>query len=321
MKKLYILILAVLTTACIYEFKERELSDAGYAKWRDNFFDYALKEGISEETLNQTLLQTNFDKSYSDSDRKQLNSKQTLSEYYHNHFNQKLLDQARKLKEQNRDLFALVAMEFKVPAQYILALWAIETKYGTYMGEKDVIEALANLTYDGRREKLFKSELIYALKMLDNAEVFPEDFVGSWAGASGQIQFLPSSFYKYGYDFSNDGIIDIWHDRSDIVASAANYLASLGWDEKLPPLYEVKIDNEEVIKYLNKKRKLAKLLNKFNIEKLDASAFNNYELEQKVQLIQVDSRYFVLFSNYEIINHWNRSQLFAINVSLFAEKI
>src|SRR6185437_8494547 len=130
---------------------------------------------------------------------------------------------------QNWPLLQRVQQRFNVQPRFIVALWAVESNFGKVMGNYSVISALATLGFEGRRTALFRSELIAALRIIDQGHIHPDAMLGSWAGAMGQCQFMPTTFLNYAVDFDGDGRRDIWNDRADVLASIANYISRLGW--------------------------------------------------------------------------------------------
>jgi membrane-bound lytic murein transglycosylase B len=296
-------------------FKEKSVS---FHDWQLDIKDKAIKQGVSEQTFDQAFVDVKPKIQFNKIDQKQYKRKQSFDEYYNNHVNNSRINKARKLLKENQDLLNQVEQKFNVPKQYILALWGIETDYGRQTGNFYVIESLANLAYNSRRKDFFEYELINALKMIDSNSIEIEDFYGSWAGASGQCQFIPSSYYKYGYDGDNDGDIDIWDNYNDILSSIANYLATLNWDKNLPWGYKVEYDNNLVKS--NESLDLKILVNK-GLAKKNGENFTEHELTQKVKIITLDNELFITFNNFDILWDWNHSNYFAATVGKFAEKI
>ena len=141
---------------------------------------------------------------------------------------------ARRLMAEHAALLDEVAAKYKVQKRFIVALWGIESDFGRITGGFPVVAALATLAYDGRRSAFFRKELLLALDILQQGHIAPADMKGSWAGAMGQNQFMPSSFHAFAVDHNGDGHKDIWTTRGDVFASAANYLSSAGWREGMP---------------------------------------------------------------------------------------
>ncbi|ANU82927.1 lytic transglycosylase [Aggregatibacter actinomycetemcomitans] len=222
--------------------------------------------------------------------------------------------------------------KFSVPKNYLLALWGMESSFGYYQGNYDVLSTLATLAFDGRRESLFSKEFIAAMKILQRDHIQRYKMLGSWAGAMGQTQFMPSSYLSYAADGNNDGAKNIWTDHYDVFASIANYLHTVGWNENLPwgvevvltqPLDMALAGTEE-----NKKRSLSDWQNmgvtlKYQTpqtqQKLTALSGT-----QDLWLVRPDrelGRAFLVSNNYRTLLHWNKSNYFAVSIGMFADRI
>jgi membrane-bound lytic murein transglycosylase B len=139
------------------------------------------------------------------------------------------VEKGREALEQNRALLTKVYERYGVQPSILVALWGIETDFGRSVGGYPVIDAVATLAYQGRRTAFFRRELLHALRIVDQGHISPDKMMGSWAGAMGQLQFMPSSFQAFAVDYDGDGRVDLWNSLSDVFASAANYLAKAGW--------------------------------------------------------------------------------------------
>jgi membrane-bound lytic murein transglycosylase B len=162
-------------------------------------------------------------------DRKQPETTMTQDEYVAKIVNDARIAEGKEQLEANREVLTAISQQYGVQPSYIVALWGIESNFGRNTGNFMVVHSLATLAFDGRRSDFFRGELINALKILDQDHIEPVDMQGSWAGAMGQCQFMPSSFLRYAVDYDHDGKRDIWNNNSDIFASIANYLKSEGW--------------------------------------------------------------------------------------------
>jgi len=293
-------------------------SKVSFNDWQSDVKSKAIKSGVNEATFDEAFDKVKPKTKFKKIDQKQYKSKKTFEQYYQNHVNNLRVKNARKLSKQNKDILIEVENKFDVPKKYILALWGIETDYGRQTGNFYVIESLANLAYNSRRQDFFESELINALKMVDDNVITIDQFNGSWAGATGQCQFIPSSYYKYGFDGNDDGVIDIWKNKDDIFSSIANYLATLNWDPKLPWGYKVKYN-----KNISNKKEYINLqgLASNGLIKTNGSNFTKYELNQEVRFINLDNELYITFKNFDILWDWNHSNYFAATVGKFAEKI
>jgi membrane-bound lytic murein transglycosylase B len=200
-----------------------------FASWLAGVRREALSLGIRPATLDQALAGVQPIPRVLELDRRQPERVLSFADYVKQVVNPARIAQARRKYAENRRLLDEVGAKFGVQPRFIVALWGIESDFGQLTGGFPVIGALATLAYDGRRSAFFRGELMAALKILDRGEVAPEAMLGSWAGAMGQSQFMPSSYLLYAVDWRGDGHRDIWHSREDVLASIANYLSRLGW--------------------------------------------------------------------------------------------
>src|SRR5215212_9270261 len=189
----------------------------------------ATAQGIRPGTIDVAFRSVQFLPRVVELDRKQPERKFTFAEYLAKVVTQQRLDDARQKLVENGTLLQHVWQRFQVQPRFFVALWGVESDFGRTMGSYSVPAALATLAFEGRRGPMFRAELIAALKILDQGNVRTDSMVGSWAGAMGQCQFMPSTFLSYAVDFDGDGRRDIWNNRTDVLGSIANYLARLGW--------------------------------------------------------------------------------------------
>src|SRR5438874_2378660 len=189
----------------------------------------ALALGIRPATVDLAFRYIQFLPHVIELDRRQPEHKMTFAEFIAKVVNPQRLDDARRNLGENSPLLQRVQQRFNVQPRFIVALWAVESDFGKTQGSYSVPAALATLAYEGRRGSLFRGELIAALKVLDQGHIRPENMLGSWAGAMGQCQFMPSTFLSYAVDFDGDGPRDIWNNRADVLGSIATYLARLVW--------------------------------------------------------------------------------------------
>ena len=207
--------------------------------------------------------------------------------------------------------------------RFIVALWGIETDFGRYLGGFPVIPALASLAYDGRRSTYFRKELFNALTVIDQGHIAAKDMMGSWAGAMGQNQFMPSSFLRYAVDYDGDGRRDIWGTHADIFASSANYLSKVGWrgDQtwgrriRLPGGFDRALVGLKVRKGLRDWQNLG-------VRRPDGRDLPTRNLRSSIlQLGGVNGSAYVVYDNFHAILRWNRSNLFATAVGILADRI
>jgi len=256
-------------------------------------------------------------------DRNQPEYKQTLKQYLDARVTQNRIEMGQKLMREHRPLLEEVAEKYKVQPRFIVALWGMETNYGRFMGSFEIIPSLVTLVYDGRREKFFKKELVHALKILEEGHIELENFKGSWAGAMGQCQFMPSSFRNYAVDYDGDGKKDIWSTKADVFASAANYLSGYGWkvDETwgrevmLPDDFDRTLAAKKVKKPLPEWAKLG-------VKNVDGSPLPSRAVVGRVLIPDNnEGRVFMAYSNVDTTLRWNKADYFAIAVGTLADEI
>ncbi len=256
-------------------------------------------------------------------DRKQPEFTQTFEEYMANRITAKLVEEGRRYYGENREILERVGETFGVQPRFIVALWGVETRFGKYTGGFPVVAALATLAFDGRRSAYFRGELLDALTILDQGHIEVGEMMGSWAGAMGQSQFMPSSFLRYAIDFDGDSRRDIWTTKADVFASAANYLAQSGWRDdqtwgrkvSLPAGFDKGLADLDVVKRLSAWQALG-------VRREDGGDLPKRDLEASLVLPGgEDGPAYVIYSNYRTILKWNRSNYFAVSVGHLADLI
>jgi len=206
-----------------------KVQDKEFEIWLEGVRAEARQLGISEKVIQSALKDVQPVRRIIERDRSQAEFKLTLPVYLNRVVTQQTIGRGRDMARQHRDLLARVSRKYGVQSRVILAIWGIETRFGAVKADVPIIPSIATLAYDRRRSKYFRSQLISILKMLDKGFIEQENLLGSWAGAMGQPQFMPSSYLAYAQDFDGDGRRDIWKNTGDILASIANYLAVHGW--------------------------------------------------------------------------------------------
>ena len=223
------------------------------------------------------------------------------------------------------------SQKFGVPKNYLMALWGMESSFGYYQGSYDVLSVLATLAFDGRRESLFSKEFIAAMKMLQRDHIQRHKMLGSWAGAMGQTQFMPSSYLSYAADGNNDGEKNIWTEHYDVFASIANYLHTVGWNDKLPWGVEVALTQPLDMALSGTEEGKQRSLSSWQSMGV-ALKYQTPETRQKLTalsgvdlwLVRPDKelgRAFLVTNNFRTLLHWNKSNYFAISIGMFADKI
>ncbi len=299
-------------------------ADNDFKKWLNLTKKDAIAFGISEKTYLDSIEKI-----------KKVNSKVlhyynnqpefkiSFKEYFRKNISEKRIQKGKYLIKENYKLLNNVKKKFNVPIEIIVAIWGIETNYGTFTGNFNVLESLSTLAFSSKRKNYFKKEFLNALKILDNGFISKEFLVGSWAGAMGQSQFMPSSYLEYAYDFSKDNKTDIWHSKSDIFASISNYLEKNGWKENEPWSFSLKKNEFIKIKNLKKEKIAYDILLKENIlDKKTLNSFKTFSYGQvKIKDKNNSEKYFIVFDNFDIIKKYNNSDFYALVVGELANKL
>ncbi len=283
----------------------------------------AYTAGISQKTINNSLIKAKLNTQVLQLDRKQPEFTTSFADYFNRRVTEQRVAQGRALLIKHRDLLTAVEREYGVPAPYLLAFWGLETNYGNYFGNIPVIDSLSTLACDARRSNFFTIELINALRILDEGAIAPEKMVGSWAGAMGHVQFMPSAFLQNAVDFDGDHKRDLWNSTPDAMASAAKFLQHLGWQNGSSWGREVKLPTE--FPFLEAGLKNSKLLSEWT--KLGVTRADNTALPQVniTASLLVPSGHqgpaFLVYDNFDVIMRWNRSEFYAIAVGQLADQI
>ena len=292
--------------------------------WRGALRTEALAKGISAALFDEAFQNVSPIARVIELDRNQPEFTLTLSTYLQKVVSETRAKKARIRLEEHKDILAEVSAKYDVQPRFIVALWGIETNFGQHTGGFSVIAALATLAHDGRRSAYFRKELLNALTILQEGHIKPADMKGSWAGAMGQSQFMPSSFLSYATDWDGDGRRDIWTTQNDVFASIANYLSSVGWRNDLTWGREVKVPVGLNAASLSK-AKTKKTMDEWRalgVTSADGSPLPKRNLTSRLVVpAKSDGRAFLAYKNYDNILKWNRSNYFAIAVGTLADNI
>ena len=333
-KKLAVILLsASLSTSVLAEQKTQADFDVYVAALKKE----ALEKGYDESLFDQALATAKFKKKVISADKNQPEVKETLETYLPKRVPQWKIDRARKLYKENQEVLEKVAKEYGVQARFIVALWGLESNFGKIQGGHSVIASLVTLAFDGRRETMYKNQLWAALDILKEGHSTLDKFKGSWAGAMGQTQFMPTSFIAYAVDYNGDGRKDIWTTEEDAFASIANYLKQAGWNDDLTWGRQVKLpegfDNSSILKrgtrtrsqwleyWKDSERSLADW-QAIGVRKMDGSDLPNVDVTAAMVMPDdVNGRMYLAYDNYKALMHWNRSYYFATSVGYLSDRI
>jgi len=306
------------------------LSNDGFENWKINFQNLAKDEGISLKTLN-LINNSKFLPNVIKYDRYQPEFYEDTKTYILKRTSKKKLSVGSKTYFKNSDNINFISKLYKIDKNLLLSLMGIETNFGNYLGKMDIISSLATLSFDKRRSKFFTAELITLLKLIDSNVVEANTLYGSWAGAFGNFQFMPSTIKNYAVDFDNDGKIDL-KKPGDSFASAANYLNKLGWNNSNPCFYKVDLKKNIPVNYLNFSAKNIHSVKRVEYLKKyihDSNFLNNYNhlnaaiITPDAEIVESPDKYspaYIVFDNYKLILKWNRSLRFALAVCTLKKK-
>jgi len=294
-----------------------------FAAWLEGVRAEARANGVRETILDQSLNGIEPIPRIIELDRNQPESTITFSQYIDRIVSPARIKAGRAQYDKHRDLLEKIGAEFGVQPRFIVALWGIETNFGQFTGGFPVVNALATLAHDGRRSQYFRGELMKALQILEEGHIAPQDMKGSWAGAMGQSQFMPSSFLAYAHDYDGDGAKDIWNTQADVFASAANYLKGVGWNDDLTWGREVRIPDGfdpgqaslDVVKPISAWQAAG-------IRRVDGADLPGRDLMASIILPGGPGQpAFMIYDNYRATLRWNRSNYFATAVGLLSDRI
>jgi len=294
-----------------------------FAEWLQQLEQEAISNRISPEVVHSALDYMVPDQQVVELDQKQPETTVTFEHYLHHVASAERIAEGRRLLSDNEDQLDEIADRYGVQPQIIVALWGIESSFGADSGHFSIVDSLATLAYEGRRADFFRGELFDALRILEAEKIEPSELRGSWAGAMGQCQFMPSTYLRYAVDYDQNGKRDIWESRTDVWASIANYLASEGWSPDLTWGREVELEYPIPADEIGLEHTL--LLEDWG--KKGVRSADGLPLPQKhlmASLIQPDGsdgRSFLVYDNYRALIRWNRSTYFATAVGLMADRI
>jgi membrane-bound lytic murein transglycosylase B len=320
--KLNVMILAVLLLAGFARSAGAEPAE-DFGHWLDGVRREATAQGVPVSVVDSALGRLEPLPRVLELDQKQPETTISFSQYIARVLVPERISEGRRLRAEEHARLRAVANRYGVSPKTIMALWAIESSYGKAMGNFRIVDALATLAYDGRRPDLFRAELIAALKILGKGRFESGDLKGSWAGAMGQCQFMPSTYLKYAVAEGHEGQPDIWRQRGDVFASAANYLSAIGWkrDETwgrevlLPARFDAGLLG------LPNRKSLAEWA-RLGVRRRDGGKLPSGTVDASVVAPDgVGGRAFVVYDNFRTIMKWNHSTYFALAVGLLGDAI
>ena len=319
---LFVLFCSLLTTLSAYS-DDVVSGEAAFLKYVDGLKKEAEAKGFERRWLDEMFKDITFRPTVVKADKNQPEKKITLDTYLATRVPDWKVAQAVTLLNDNRSLLDKISREYGVQPRFIVALWGNESNFGKIQGNHDVLSALSSLAFEGRRETLFKKQFFAALKILSEGHISRSEFAGSWAGAMGQSQFMPTSFLTYAVDYDKDGRKDIWQSKADVFASIANYLKQEGWNNNVTWGRQVTLHQgyQGQDAGLDVFRDLSWWQGK-GVRKYDGSALP--QVPVKASLIKpdgLDGRIYLVYTNFHTLMKWNRSQYFGVSVGYLSDRI
>tara|TARA_B100000989_G_scaffold160842_1_gene120097 strand:- start:380 stop:1375 length:996 start_codon:yes stop_codon:yes gene_type:complete len=320
MKKIRLIIIIL-----VIIFNSTVLIADDFNDWKIKFKKRAINEGVSKSTVDSLIDNTKFLSDVIKYDRYQPEFYEDTKTYISKRTSNKKVKLGKIILNKESHIINKVSSEYKVDKNLLLALMGIETNFGNYLGKMDIISSLATLSFDQRRSEFFSKELITLLRLVDENIINPSTLFGSWAGAFGNFQFMPSTIKNHAIDYNNDGSIDL-KNIEDSFASAANYLNNLGWNDNIPCFYKIDLNEDIPEKYLNTSAKNIKNERKVKFFKkyIKKSSFlDNYDnlssaiVTPDAEIVENANKLkpaYIIFDNYKLILKWNRSLRFSLAV-------
>ena len=298
-------------------------ANLGFNRWIDGFRGRALSQGIRAATFDRAFRGIDYNTSVIEKDRNQSEFTKAIWDYLDSAVSDSRVSNGMTALRQNRRLLDQIEARYGVDKEVVVAVWGLESSYGTYRGNTPLIEALATLAFDGRRGSFFESQLIAALKIVQAGDVDPRQMTGSWAGAMGHTQFIPTSYLAYAVDFTGDGKRDIWSDNpADALASTAAYLARFGWTKgqpwgvevQLPRGFDFGLTGERVKKSPAEWAALG-------VRDMDGGKVPNHGAASILMPAGARGATFMIFQNFHVIERYNTADAYVIGVGHLADRL
>ena len=298
-------------------------AEGDFAACKTTLTEKAKARGISDSTAEQVIADLKYQARVIELDRSQPEFVQTFPGYFSKRVTDWRINKGKTLYQEHRELLQSLNDKYGIPPHYLLAFWGMETNFGTYKGKMPVLDSLATLACDERRSEYFTDELMVALELLERESLTPKAMIGSWAGAMGHTQFMPSAYASYAIDGDNDGHVNLWDSEEDALTSAANFLANLGWKPGFRWGREVQLPkdfNYQLSGYDNR-RPLTEWQS-MGVTKADGSPLGESDISAYI-VVPAGHKgpAFIAYHNFRVIMRWNNSEFYAISVGHLADRI
>ena len=310
-----------------------EAPSAPFEQWLQALIGEARERGYTEELINSTLVGVTPIARVVERDSAQAEFTITLDRYFRTRITPRVVRVGREQATRQRALLGRIQTSYGVSPSILLAIWGLESHYGQFTGAYPVFQALATLAFEPRRAEFFRGELFNALAIVSGGYIDAKTMTGSWAGAMGQPQFMPSSYLKHAVDFDNDGLRDIWHSNADTLASIASYLKDAGWERGLTWGREVTVSARARERIADiPMRDVGCSAKRRMTERRPLPIWSESGVRLKTgrplpasdlpaSLVEVDGRSFLVYPNYETILDYNCAHLYALSVGMLADRL
>lgn len=299
------------------------IADENFLQCKDNLAERAANAGFSSYITETVIANISPIKRVIALDKKQPEFTQTFEQYIKARVSAYHLRVGKEKLKQNKVLFDKLEAKYAIPRQYLVSFWGLETVFGKHKGKMSVLNALATLACDQRRSEFFTLELLNLFTLIETKKVVVEQLEGSWAGAMGHMQFMPTAFLKYAVDGDNDGKVDIWQSEADALTTAANYLHKIGWQAKERWGREVTLpDNFAFDKVAFDQYYPLNYFQQLGVKKTNNQALPAYDIKAELYLPSGhNGPAFLLYPNFNVIMTWNLSKSYALSVGILANKL
>ena len=298
-------------------------NNRGLQRWISDFRARASAQGISTQAFDAAFRGVRYNADVIQRDRNQSEFTKTIWEYLDSAASDLRVRNGQAALRQNERLLNAIEARYGVEKEVVVAVWGLESSFGAFRGDEPLIEALATLAYDGRRGRFFEQQLIAALKIIQSGDVAPSDMTGSWAGAMGHTQFIPTSYLAYAVDFTGDGKRDIWSDDpADALASTASYLANFGWISGQPWGVEVRLPSG--FDYTEANRRIQRLPSEWarmGVTGLNGRVVRDYGDASVLLPAGAQGAAFLIFHNFSVIERYNTADAYVIGVGHLSDRI
>jgi membrane-bound lytic murein transglycosylase B len=325
---------AVLPAAVVAQDPAATPAAVPFPDWLAQLRKDALARGITEQTVESALTGIELQPVVVERDRTQAERTQTIDQYLKRRVDRKTVTTGREMMKRRAALLGKIAAQYGVPANIIVSVWGLESNFGRFTGVRPTIASLATLAYDNRRAAMFREELFNALLILDRGDIEVEKMKGSWAGAMGQPQFMPSSYLKYAEDYDHDGKRDIWGSEADVFASVANYLKRNGWvpgarwgravsipagaAEKIAAEAPLRATGCEAVRQMTQALPLPRW-SALGVRTAQKQALPASDMT--ASLVRAGTRDFLVYDNYLVLLQYNCAHAYALAVGLLADSL